>query len=303
MFEIYRPFLKQVVFIFLLLVTGQILFLTLPYLSGKIIDQLAEQAPVQDFYVLVGGILCVYLISGLFNYLRERHEFLYLDFELPRHLQIETLEKLFLFSLGQHVNENSGLRQSVISRGVSALQELMKLVTYSFVPFILQIILATGAIFFLNPLLGLTILVTSILYFGFIVYYNFNFYPHLTENRDRWNKQHKQYSEILRNVKLVKVTAKENTLIDFYCANYKKDGDAAAKMWVSYIGAYYSQGIIVSVGQIVTLGIGIWLVSHGIESPGKIVMLIGWMGSVFGNIGNLGWIQRQMLFQIADINK
>lgn len=301
--ESYLPFAKPAVVLFLLLATGQALFLSIPYLNGKIIDNLSTKAPFQDSLILGGMIFFVYITSSVIGYVRERYEISRIDYALPKFTNTETLKKLFLFSLGQHINEHSGLRQSVISRGTNALQQFLNGFVYSLLPFLLQIILATVAIFFVNPLLGGIVFSVSTIYLVLTFRYNVRFYPEMAKNRDHWNKQQKHFTEILRNVKLVKVTAKENKMVDIYREFFDTIAIPTQKMWGQYVNAYYSWSSIVSLGQVGALLVGVWLVTVGVETPGKIVSLIGWMGSVFGNVGNLGWIQRQMLLQLADISK
>ena len=299
----YRPFAKPAFVVFALLMIGQILFLSIPYLSGKIIDNLADKAPFQDSLFLGIAVLAVYITSSTLSVLRERYELDHVDYKLPQFVQTETFRKLFRFSLGQHMNEHSGLRQSVISKGTSAIQNLMNGFVYSLLPFLLQIVLATMAIFTVNIWLGVMVFAVSFTYIAMLVRFNVNFYPKMQKNRDSWNKQSKHYNEMLRNVKLVKISAKEDEAVKEYGNFYSEVSSEAQNMWKSYLGTYYWMGMVVSFGQVGALLAGVWLVTQGVESPGKIVMLIGWMGSVFGNIGSLGWFQRQLVQQVADINK
>lgn len=43
------------------------------------------------------------------------------------------------------------------------------------------------------------------------------------------------------------------------------------------------------------------LVTKGIHTPGVVVAIIGWVSSIFGNISNFGWMQRNMVQQAADV--
>ena len=136
----YKPFMGKLAVSFSMLVTGQVLFLALPYLQGRIIDNLAKHAPISYSMYLIGAMLTAYLLSNLLNYLRDRYEIKNLDYNLPEFVGTTTLRKMLGFSLGQHINENSGLRLSVITKGNEALSQFMQIVVFSFLPFLIQIV-------------------------------------------------------------------------------------------------------------------------------------------------------------------
>ncbi|TSC54925.1 MAG: Uncharacterized protein LiPW30_391 [Parcubacteria group bacterium LiPW_30] len=302
-YENYKPFISKATVIFAMLTVGQLMFLSLPYFQGRIFDNLASKTPFIDSFYLGLIILVVYLTSNVINYTREKYEVKHLNFDLQAVATEKILEKLFGFSLGQHINENSGLRSTVINRGVSALGNFLNIFIYSLLPFLTQIIFASIAIIFVNWTLGVIVLIFTVIYLFIQFRFNVVFYPRFAEDRKRWNDQSKHFSEILRNIKLIKMSGKEKEMIREYREHWDNVTTPTKSMWTEYIGAYYKRDTLVSIGQVSALIAGVWLVSTGVESPGKIVMLVGWMGSVFGNVGSLGWIQRNMILQLTDINK
>ena len=299
--EFYRPFLGKMAVSFGLLIVGQILFLLLPYLQGRIIDNLAKHAPIVYSLYLGGVILGVYLLSIVANLIRDQYEIKHLDFNISQHINEVTLQKMFRFSLGQHINENSGLRLSVVTKGSSAMNQFMQMALYSVLPFLLQIVLAVGAIFLVSRPLGAVVLAFCVLYIAIQYWTNVRFYGGMKQNKKRWNTYSKYFNEILRNIKLVKLSAKEDRMAVENEKDYEVVADASRELWSGYNRRYYVRNIIIPIGQVSALMAGVYLVSIGAQSPGSIVMLIGWMGSVFGNIGNLGWFQQQMMQQLADI--
>lgn len=301
--ESYRPFAGKAALAFLMLTIGQLMFLSFPYFQGKIFDNLANKAPFTDSLRIGFIILAIYLASNLLNYFREKYTLSKVDFDVQLASNVNTLQKVFGFSLGQHINENSGLRATVINRGISALSGLLDNIIYSLFPFLTQIIFASIAIFFVNKTLGLIVAFFTVGYTIIQLNVNKSFYPQLSKNRKDWNDQSKHFSEILRNIKLIKMSGKEDLMLKEYHEHWDNVAEPAKSMWVKYIGSYYVRGTFLSVGQVIALLVGVWLVSTGVESPGKIVMLIGWMSSIFGNIGGLGWIQRNIVQEIVDINK
>ncbi len=299
----YAPFLKPGSVILALLIVGQIVQLSFPYVQGKIIDNLADDASLPSLLWLGVLMAVLYLVMNIIGYIRETYEIDHFDMKLRRHINSDALRRLFAFSLGQHVNEHSGLRLSIVNKGTEALASLANAIIYSVIPFFVQVILATLALTIMNPLLGGVVAVIAILYVTSLLSYNKKFFPEIKANVKRWNSQGKQLSEILRNVKLVKLSAKEAEMTKEYQELFDSTTLPTQLMWKRFIVNWYRRASVLNVAQVVALFVGVVMVKMGVESPGKIVMYIGWMGSVFGNIGNLGWIQRQVLLNLGDIEK
>lgn len=297
----YKPFMGKLAVSFSMLVTGQVLFLALPYLQGRIIDNLAKHAPISYSLYLIGAMMTAYLLSNLLNYLRDQYEIKNLDYNLPEFVGTTTLRKMLGFSLGQHINENSGLRLSVITKGNEALSQFMQIVVFSFLPFLIQIILAVCAIFLISKSLGAVVFIFCGLYLAVQYYTNVFAFKGIKENRKDWNGQYKYFNELLRNVKLVKLSAKEDVMVKEYKENFGKVSNRSRAVWMKYNRGYYVRNTLVPIGQATALIAGVYMVSIGAQSPGSIVMLIGWMSSVFGNIGNLSWLQRQLMTNLSDI--
>lgn len=129
-------------------------------------------------------MLVLYIIISLIGYVREKYEIIHFDLDLGKHVEKEVLSKLFSFSSGQHINENSGLRLSVVRKGSSSLLNFAQLIIYSVIPFLIQIVLAAIAITLMNPLLGLGVFIVAVVYAFALLYFNIKFFPRFKENRD-----------------------------------------------------------------------------------------------------------------------
>lgn len=299
----YSPFMKTGSIILALLVAGQSLQLAFPFLQGKIIDNLAQNSSLMDLLMIGLSMLVLYAAISVIGFVREKYEIDHFDMSLGKHVESKVLEKLFAFSLGQHVNENSGLRLSVVRKGTSALSNFASLFIYSVIPFLLQIILAAAAIALMNPLLGAAIFLIAVIYVVALFRFNIAYFSKFKENRDRWNKQDKYFSEILRNIKLVKLSAKEREMTDEFRGLFEEISIPTRELWKEYTRTQYVRAALLNVAQVGALFAGVLMVKFGVESPGKIVMYIGWTATLFGNIGNLSWIQRQLLQHFGDIDK
>jgi len=299
----YAPFRKTAVIMFLLLVAGQLIFLSFPYLQGKIIDNLAVKAPFQDSLVIGFIMIGLYLMHSLFNYAREKYEIDNFDFDLLKFIEKNSLKKILEFSLGQHINEHSGLRISVLQKGSSALKQASNILIYNVLPMFLQIFLVVIAISFINIWLGVIVVLIGSIYFYSLYKFNTRFYPRLKKNRNLDNKLNKFQSEILRNTKLIKASAKEEGVVHDYSNQFDEYAVNSKAIYTDMTKQSYARFTLLNISQVFAIMVGVYMVQAGLNSPGQVVMLIGWMASIFGNIGNIGWFQRQLITNFSDIGK
>lgn len=299
----FQPLYKEMAILFSLLVIGQSIFLIIPYLNGRLIDGLANRSPISSMVEVVVFILLTYVLTGFINRLREIYEIKTYDYDVYKVTEKNALKSLFSFSVGQHINENSSFRISVLSKGATAIQGISNLIIYSILPYGLQIILGSLAIFYISPYIGAIVFVTAIVFCSAIFITNKSITPQLSQAKDNWNNQEKMFGEILKNIKLIKLSVKEDMMLDRYLKSFDDNATKTKPIWYRFVNNQYTQNNILNFGQTLSLLAGVLLVSLDINSPGKVVMLIGWMSSVFGNIGNVGWIQRQLMDNFTNAEK
>jgi len=299
--ELHRPFYKVMGVIFLVLVLGQGVFLVRPYLQGKLIDALQNKSSTENLFYICLTLLLSYVVANILSYFREKFEWQYLYFDIQKHINVEGLKKLFTFSIGQHTNEHSGLRQNVISRGESALRNFTDNATYNILPLILQLIFASIAILFTSFAIGLIVFLTSILYLYLTIKHNINLYPKVKTNRGHWKVLSKKHSEILRHLPLIKAESQEKDVLEKYSTENDDAMEYGKDIWIYNTRKGQSYQTLIDIFQVATLFAAAILVSKGVHTSGTVVALIGWIGSIFGGISNFGWMQRQMIQQIADI--
>jgi len=298
----YTKFYVKIVIAFGFLVIEHGLLTTLPYLQGGIIDNLASHLPVEKSLHLGLAILLSFLMANLFGYLREIYTINYIYYDLPKFANTVLLQKLFGLSLGQHSNVHSGQSLSVVTKGNDAVHQFLEIAVYSFLPLVLQFIMVISAIFWISGLIGCIVLGVSAIFLVLQYLTNFKFYEFVKNNQKDWSTQSKFFYEILHNIKLTKLSVKEDDMLNEYEESYEKIALTSRVIWKSYFKEHYTRNIFVRLGQVSALLVGVYLVSTGAKSPGAVVMLIGWMGTVFGNVGNLGSIQRLMMQHLSDIH-
>ena len=301
--KLFRPFWKSLTVVTSLLLIGQILSILSPYLYGKAVDAVLHH----DLHVLLlmlGGAFGLTLLQGQFlTWYREAFEVKHLDEYTDHHLSSVALEKMFSFSVGQHVNEHSGVRLSIVTRGQNALNDLMNNVLYTIVPNSLQIIVIFALLAWIAWPVAAVGGVFVVLFILITYRQNKVFSPMIRELGKKRQAQSRLQSEFFHNSILVIAESQEKKAEGEFEASGETFIGHAKKVWLKFLNAFYASRPLLTIGQYASLTVGVYLIFEGHLATGMFVTLFSWTSSVFGNLQQIMSMQRRMLGQVADIKK
>jgi ABC-type multidrug transport system fused ATPase/permease subunit len=302
--EIYRPFRATAIIMLLFLLVMQGLSVVSPFLFGKIIDSIIAKKPLASVLQLASISLGIFFLQNiLLSYYKDRFEMEKIDYDIPRYIANKTLEKIFSLSIGQHNNQHSGIKQSIINRGEHSLQTLAFKMFYEVLPLILKIAVMGTFILVLNPILGGTLIMTVIIFGGITVYINNIFREELKNYQDIGHQNYKKHAELLRNVELILANAQEQKGQDEYNRALVRYSDAGKHLWKRYIIFTHARSIVVGVAKFAIVVIGIFQVYENAYTPGDLVLFLSLASDVMGNLSNIGPIHRQMLDLCTTVQK
>ncbi len=302
-FAFFRPFRKYLFVITGMLVLIQLIGTVAPYLFGKGVDAVIHGNIRLTFIFLgISFVVSLFQSVGLW-WLKEATELKHLDDHIEKAFSVDSLHKNFAYSIGQHINEHSGVKQSVISKGQSSLENLMYAILYNVLPAGLQslVTLVVLAIFDWKVAAVATVFVA--VYIWVSLRRNKKFFPKAEQIRKKYQSQSKLSSELYRNSTLIIAEGQEAKTVDDFNVFAEDVTEFATSGWLGYLRPYYLHRILIVVGQYATLGLGVYLILIGKHSAGMFVTLFSWTGAIFGNLQNIMSTQRQMLFQIVEIRK
>lgn len=293
--EMYRPFLGAIALIFGFLFLGQAIALISPYIYGKIIDGIVQGKEIAYLIKLCFFSFAVLLFNNLIiTYYEEKVKVLKFDFDVRRRVTKETLEKLFSFSIGQHENQNSGIKKSIIDRGQNALTELAFSLIYEIFPMILQVAVTIIALTIIAPPLGLIIFLGISIYFYASFYSSRIFGKDFRELQEMHVEAEKKQSEFLRNASLVKINANEAEIVSDYDKRIEQVNNFGKKVWMRFIRFFQIRSTISDTTRIVVLLVGIYLVYQQVYTPGFLVIILSWSSNAFDRIIRAGYLQRRI---------
>ncbi|MFA5086198.1 MAG: ABC transporter ATP-binding protein, partial [Candidatus Paceibacterota bacterium] len=294
--EIYRPHLKVIALIFFLILVQETLSLVGPYIYGRIIDGITQGQEIIYLINLCFISLGILLLNDtiLRNWV-DRIEIRGFDFDVRRTVAATTLNKMMDFSIGQHENQNSGLKKSIIDKGQAALVELASDLIYQIFPAILQISVTIIALSIIAPVLGMIIFAGVVLVIGMIFYTNRSVGGDIRKVQDMYVDSEKKQSEYLRNMPLIKSNAKEGKVLEEYDDNLLRISNFAKKVWLRFNLFLQARSLIPNVTRITVLIAGIYLVYNGVYTPGFLVIFLSWSANAFDRINIISHMHRKVM--------
>ncbi|MCE9585165.1 ABC transporter ATP-binding protein/permease [Candidatus Nomurabacteria bacterium] len=301
--HLYKPFRKYIFIVVFVNILGQLTGTLSPYLFGKSIDAVTHKNIHLTFYFLMGAFLLSIFQLIFLSWYRENLEIKKLGINIEKFLSIFSVNRMLQFSIGQHINEHSGVKQSIVNKGQSSLNQLIEATLYNMLPSIIQILVTLIILTIFDWRIALTAVIFVFIYIYLTVERNKKYYPRIDEVRKKHQAQSKVQSELFRNSTLIISEAQEHPVVENFNNFWNQVINSEIKTWTDYLKSFYPQRLFIIVGQYSCLGLGIYFILTGQHSIGMIVTLISWMNFIFGNLLNIMSTQRRMLFQIVEIKK
>lgn len=300
--EIYKPFKGVIITLFVFLIVVEGLSMAQPYIYGKIVDGLFAQKELGYILKMLLSSLGIYLISGIFlSHIREIIELKKFELDAPRHISKKTMEKIMSFSIGQHENQNSGIKKSVIDKGQHSLETLIFTLVYEVLPIILHNIIVVIVFLFLAPILGAIIFGGAVVFVAMVLYVNNKFKDDIKKDEDMYHDNSKMHNEILRNISLVKINNKENEIINEHDSNLKNSNDFSKKLWIKFTEYAIARNLFITFTKYLVMLVGIYLVYRKVYTPGFLVMFWAWSNTAFNNFSRLSGLYRQLIKMYAAV--
>jgi len=302
-FNFYKPFKGPVFLVFAMMFLVEAIGLVNPYIYGKIVDGIVSGKPIMSVIVLLLISLGISQINNLLGYLRERIELRKIEYKINRHVADETLKKVFDFSIGQHENQNSGIKKSIIDRGQHSLETLAYAVVYDIAPVFLRVIAVIIALLILAPILGAMVFIGFAVLMSFTAYINIIFYDGWKKIQDDWHEANKKHSEILRNVSLVKINAREEGVTKEFDSVLKTLGDSSEGFWIKFMSKVYLRTALLQSFRFSVMLVGVFLVYKKIYTPGFLITIWSWSNNAFGDLSKISGMQRKVMELYVAVKK
>lgn len=304
-FEIFWPFRAGVVISVGLILLGQALSVGVPYIQGKIIDSVIALQPFEAIITLILAGFAIHIVAHtVIPYIRDGFDLYYFETWVRNYLQDYTLRHLFSFSIGQHTNEHSGVKQWVALQGETALNRFLNEIMMNAIPLIGQVGFSTAILFWLNANVGALVLGGVMLFLIISAYMTARFKEPLERSKEMGIRISKHHHELLRNVGLIALHAKENKSRVNYNKKFSEYSEFERDLWWSYEHFHFARNVVASAAKFGAIALGVYyVIGEQSLAPGALVMIYGWTNNTFQNLGSVSRIQRNTMDAIASIKK
>ena len=302
-FKFTKPFRKTLSIVFLIIATIIATEALNTYFLSKVFDltQKGSDLKMALFWCfMAAGIV---LLRIILVRVREIIEVKKLDVYVDNHLNHQSILKFFSFSNGQHINEHSGVKQSIIQSGFASIHNQMNMFIYNFIPSISQFIISIIVLIYVNMWIGLAYFLSSFVFAWSLIKFNQVIDPKIRVVRDVRNKNSRFISEIYRFVFLIKNEVAEPKSLDNLDKIQTSYQDEYSKTWLGAIDRLLVIRICSQLFRWATIIACVILVIGNKITPGSLFMMFLWSGNFINSVWALTDMQKQFITDKINIEK
>jgi ATP-binding cassette subfamily B multidrug efflux pump len=302
-FKFTQPFRKTLFLVFLIIISITTIEAFNTYFLSKVFDITQKGADLKMALFWCISAATLVLSKIVLVRIRERIEVKKLDVYVDNHLNHESIIKFFSFSNGQHINEHSGVKQSIIQSGFASIHNQMNMFIYNFIPSISQFVISIVVLFWVNVWIGLAYFLSSFLIAWSLVRFNRVLDPKIRTVRDIRNKNSRFISEIYRFVFLIKNEVAENKSLNNLQNIQNNYQSEYSNTWLDAVERLTLIRVCSQAFRWITIIISVILVVNGDITSGILFMMFLWSGNFINSVWSLTDMQKQFITDKINIEK
>jgi ATP-binding cassette subfamily B protein len=299
-----RPYKKPLAILTFITLLTEAITLVAPFIAGKLVDTFSqENFEVRQAIILVAIGLATALLSRFLWIIKQYVDFEKFYFDFRKDVSMNGLQKILQLSVGQHLDKNSGIKDAILTKGVNSIKMLVEALLYNFLPTVLKMITLVIALFIMDWQIGLFIFLVTLV----IIYMKMNitstYIPKFRELETLGQDRSKGFSEILRNISLLKNSGREEYGYRHVDNLFLKEQKPAKKYWISFLNKMSISNFLVALSSAAIMIIVVFKIHSGEMSPGMFVVISSWSGMLFAELYMLQYIQRVFATNIPAIQE
>lgn len=287
--------------LFVFLIAVEILSLSIPHFTGKIVDSLSEGSTVEILITIFLSLIGIRVLSNIVGTVQGIFEVKYIDMTIEDGLVAQIYTKIRTIPVGQTMLKHSGLKQTIISKGINGLLNTTFTLVSQLIPNILRLIVACVGLFGIHLYVGLSGFVSIIVALSFILFFTPRLYKKLVINNALDDELEKNHSDFLRFSSLVKLSGNEKHLSDELLRERHVVTKLAQKLWIENVLVSRLRDffwILLSTGTLFLCG---YFVVTNTITLGQFVTASLWITILSSGFGSINGSYRQLLRQAPHI--
>ncbi len=302
-----KPFRKYLLIVFFCILAMTVIDAINTVLLSKIFDLIQKHSTDTNYLDESILLVLVAAISVIFRILVSRYqniiEIKRLDIAISNHLNHNSISKYFNFSNGQHINEHSGIKQSIITSGFNSIQNQIHTFIYVTIPAGSQLLIATTILFWIHPVFGFSYLFFGALFWVSLYFFNKFLNPRIKQVTEYRNQTAKTITELYRLVFLIKNEVGEDKSLKELDKVQNLHQSSYEKAWISGNNWMTVIRIAMTIFRYVSILFGVILLFWGYIGAGAIFLIFNWSANFINSVWILTDIQKQFITDKINIEK
>lgn len=270
-----QPVHRQIRNVLILIVVTEIVELFNPYVLKYIIDFIVNFDRERLMYL--GGLILVFVfvnqISSIFGYFIGRWGVKFTG-DAVNNLQKKAQSKMVYLSLSYHEKESTGNKISKINRGIDKVENLLNDAYWQVAPTIVQLLLTTITLFWVNWMFGLVFMFFSPIFVVITLKLNNKVAPLRTVIHDDWENESGRMAQSIININAVKSFVQEEREIKEYVRIADRILNNVVRMFNIIFKINILRDLVINLGQVFIIIFGVYLVWVGSITVGSLVFVI-----------------------------
>lgn len=269
-----KPSQKRVIQLLFLIVFLELVRLIGPYILKLIIDRITN-FDVAQLDELVWLVFAMFLfnqfVSGI-DYFSDKHTIV-TQMDMVTYLSKQAHKKMVFLGLGFHEKENTGSKITKINRGIDRIDNLFGNFFWDVIPTIVQVLLTTITLFWIDWRFGVLVLIFVPLFIFFTFRVNRIVYPFRRRRFDQQDVAGGLMAQSIININTVKSFVQEDREHSRFSQVIEKIRNSVALEFDKILKFNLIRNLIIDLGRGSILLFGIYLVFMGNLTVGSLVFV------------------------------
>jgi ABC-type multidrug transport system fused ATPase/permease subunit len=235
--------------------------------------------------------------------IQQRTEANKLDQLIANHLNKQSIAKFLSFSNGQHINEHSGVKQTIVNSGTTSIQNQINLWIFYLVPAVAQAFVGLGGIFYANSKIGLIFIVVATLFCYLMYRSNALSVPGVRKLRDRKQLNSRFISELYRFVSLVINESQSSRSLAELSILQEKQQSIYAETWLPAISRLQVVRSSTALLRYGALFLAVYFVFNKEMTIGSMFLVFTFSSMFMNSLWEMTNIHKQFLLDKINIEK
>ncbi len=302
-----KPFKRPLSIVFSCILAASIIDALTNYSFSKIFDIVQKHGADKSYmplalYIMAAAAALMFLRISIVS-IQMRTKVKHLDLSVMNYLNHLSIEKFFSFSNGQHINEHSGVKQTIVAVGTNSIKNQMDLVFYTLFPQLTQLVVALGILFYSSMFVGFTFLFIGIVFCIMMGRVNKRIVPGVRKIRDRAQINSRLIAELYRFVVSVKIEGQEENSLTALTEAQQKHKNVSIETWAPVVKSLFKvRSMTISI-RFLALALVVYLVFNKQFSLGAMFLVFTYSTQFLNGLWSFMDMHKQFLIDKINIEK